>query len=309
MSIISFIIPVLNGEKYISKCLDSILSEKFLEDEIIVVDNGSTDGTLKLVSKYKEVTILQHPGATISTLRNRGAEHANGDFLAFIDSDCTLCVGWRTAVVNSLTDESVHATGSIVDSSDNSTWVERALQSERFMTKRKINYINSGNFIIRGSIFKEVGGFNESLKTDEDYDIGARINAKGYNIYHDSAIRVIHSGNAKTLGEHFRRKLWHSTSLLDTAFKYGIDKAFIMTLLFILIHLSLIVIMPLVLLKKMSFGYFIALMLSVPIMTAIYRVISFNNYRYFIPIIILYYVFYLARSLAIVKICINKIVK
>lgn len=309
MSKISYIIPVLNGEKYISKCLDSILNEKLPEDEIIVVDNGSTDNTLKLIYQYKEVTILQYPQVTISTLRNRGAEHAKGDLLAFIDSDCILCFGWRTAVANVFMDEGVHAAGSSVVSSDNSTWVERALQSERFVTKRKMNYINSGNFIIRKSIFEDVGGFDESLITDEDYDIGARINTKGYNIYNEPNIMVIHYGNAKTLGEHFRRKFWHSTSLLLTAFKYGIDKAFIMTLLFILFHLSLIIIIPLTLFGKLKYGYFIVLILSVPIITAIYRVIVFRNYRYFLQIIILYYVFYLARSSAIVKICMNKIAK
>lgn len=309
MNVISFIIPVLNGERYIKKCIDSIISEKLPGDEIIVVDNGSTDNTVTIVSEFKGITLLHYPLVTIAALRNRGAECASGDLLAFIDSDCVICKGWRVALECALEDEKVHATGSIVDVSENSTWVERALQSERFMPNRKVSYINSGNFIVRRSVFYAVSGFNESLKTDEDYDICARIRAMGYTIYHDSAIRAIHLGGAKTLKGHFRRKLWHSTSMFDTAFKYGFDKAFIMTLIFMFMHLSIIIVLPVFILKKINYIYTIFLLLVAPVITAFYRVVIYKNYRYFFLIIILYYVFYLARSIALLRTCASKINK
>lgn len=301
--------PVLNEELYIKKCIDSIITEKLQKDEIIVIDNGSTDNTLKIISEYKNITILQYPCATIAALRNYGAKCAKGDLLAFIDGDCVICKGWRDAVERVFTDKKIHATGSIVDVSENSTWVERALQSERLMTNRKVNYINSGNFIIRKIVFEKVNGFNEKLETDEDYDIGARINAKGYYIYHDSSIRAIHFGNSKTLTEHFKRKLWHSKSLLDTAFKYGFDKAFIMTLLFMFMHFSLIVALPIFILKKIYYIYTLLFILTVPIITALYRIIVFKNYRYFFLIVIVYYVFYLARSITLIRTCASNIYK
>ncbi|NLI16967.1 MAG: glycosyltransferase [candidate division Zixibacteria bacterium] len=297
--LISFIVPVLNGQKYIKTCLDSIMKEKAPTDEVILVDNGSTDDTLKIASGYPGVQILQYPKVTISALRNRGTEHAQGDLFAFIDCDCVICPGWRAAVESVMADERIHATGSIYDIPEKSTWVERAWLSERFIPNQKINYINSGNLIIRRAVYEEVGGFNEALKTDEDSDIGARINAKGYTIYHDSAVRVIHLGNAKTLAEHFRRKLWHSTSILDTAFKNGIDKPFVMTIVFMIAALIALVLFFLSFRRTIDIVYAIFFLLLVSILSALYRILRFHNFRYFFQLIILFFVFYLARSVVI----------
>jgi glycosyltransferase involved in cell wall biosynthesis len=277
------------------------MKEKAPTDEVILVDNGSTDNTLKIASGYPGVQILQYPRVTISALRNRGTEHAKGDLFAFIDCDCIICPGWRAAVESVMTDDNIHATGSIYDIPEQSTWVERAWLSERFIPNQKINYINSGNLIIRRAVYEDVGGFSEALKTDEDSDIGARINARGYTIYHDSAVRVIHLGNAKTLAEHFRRKLWHSTSMLDTAFKNGIDKPFVMTILFVISFLALLVLIPLTFICKISPVYCLVIFMFVPVLTALYRVVKFNNYQYLHSQIVLYFIFYAARTVALLR--------
>jgi len=73
---VTFIIPVLNGEKYIRHCLDSILTESSDQDEIIVVDNGSTDTTASIVMDYGNIKLRIFPDVTVSALRNRGAELA-----------------------------------------------------------------------------------------------------------------------------------------------------------------------------------------------------------------------------------------
>ena len=90
---ISVIIPVFNAEKYLERCLDSILkSLGKISGEILVIDNNSTDGSLVILKKYakkhpKSITVLQchTPGAAAT--RNFGAKKARGEYLWFIDAD------------------------------------------------------------------------------------------------------------------------------------------------------------------------------------------------------------------------------
>lgn len=84
----SVIIAVYNGVKTIEKAIDSVLSQTFVPFELIVVDDGSTDGTANVVKKYgNKVRYFYQPNAGVSVARNKGAEVAKGDWLAFLDAD------------------------------------------------------------------------------------------------------------------------------------------------------------------------------------------------------------------------------
>ena len=90
---ISIIIPVYNGEKYLKRCLDSIVNQTiFSELQIIVVNDGSTDNTLSIIKKYKEVygdniVVANIPNGGVSNARNVGIEIATGKYLTFVDAD------------------------------------------------------------------------------------------------------------------------------------------------------------------------------------------------------------------------------
>ena len=168
--VISFVIPVLNGEKYIDQCLNHIEKEMRDNDEIIVVDNGSTDNTVKIAREHEKAVVLEFPKITIAALRNRGASISKGDILAFVDSDCLLCKGWRQAVESVLSDGIVEATGSHCDVPSSATWVEKAWMYPINRAEMRVNYIPSANFVIRKRAFEAVSGFNETLVTDEDSD-------------------------------------------------------------------------------------------------------------------------------------------
>lgn len=89
---ISVIVPVYNGEKYIKRCLDSIVNQTmFKRLQVIVVDDGSTDDTLNILRDYeknhKNIIVLNIPNAGVSNARNVGIEAATGDYIAFVDSD------------------------------------------------------------------------------------------------------------------------------------------------------------------------------------------------------------------------------
>ncbi|HOS28155.1 MAG TPA: glycosyltransferase [Deltaproteobacteria bacterium] len=296
---ISFIIPVLNGEKYIGNCLDHIIAEKDEHDDIIVVDNGSIDRTLEIVKNYPEVKIVVKPDATIAGLRNCGAKLSKNDLFAFIDCDCLVCRGWRTAIIKTMFVENVGATGSVCDVPEKSTWVERAWNSQRYSKRRPVSYIPSANFIIKREVFELIGGFSEHLITDEDTDICYKISKAGYIIIEEPNAKVIHLRNASTLREFAKKEKWHATSLHHTMFTNGlIDKSSIMTVLY---ALGIICAIPIILFKNISaclstrFLVSFSIMIFIPFITAAYRIVQFKNYKYFIHLNILYHIYYIVR--------------
>lgn len=82
----SVIIPVYNVEKYIRKCVDSVLNQTFKDYEIIVVNDGSPDKSIEMIKDY-DVTIIEQKNQGLSAARNAGAKKAKGEYIIFLDSD------------------------------------------------------------------------------------------------------------------------------------------------------------------------------------------------------------------------------
>jgi len=108
---ISIIIPVYNTEKYISECVNSILSQTYKNFEIIIVDDGSTDNSLDIVKEYQQnydnITVLHIENSGVSAARNIGIKHAKGEFLFFVDSDDTLYDYCLSTFVTEYTDKNI----------------------------------------------------------------------------------------------------------------------------------------------------------------------------------------------------------
>lgn len=89
---ISVIIPVYNTEKYLKKCLDSVANQTFQDIEIIIVNDGSTDNSEKIILEYKnklpeKVKYFKKENGGLSSARNYGIEVSSGDYIIFLDSD------------------------------------------------------------------------------------------------------------------------------------------------------------------------------------------------------------------------------
>ena len=91
MPLISIIIPAYNIENYIAKCLDSLLNQTYKNLEIIVVDDGSSDNTGKIVDdyvlRYKNIKAIHKKNGGVSSARNSGIDVANGEYIGFVDGD------------------------------------------------------------------------------------------------------------------------------------------------------------------------------------------------------------------------------
>lgn len=89
--LVSIIIPIYNAERYISKCIDSILNQTFTNFELFLINDGSSDNSGKLCNDYasedKRITVIHKNNSGVSKTRNKGLDIANGDWIMFVDSD------------------------------------------------------------------------------------------------------------------------------------------------------------------------------------------------------------------------------
>lgn len=291
---LSFIIPVKNGERFIGQCLTCILSEIEPQDEIIVVDNGSSDRTADIAYGFARVEVISTPNSTISAARNLGAKSARGDLYVFIDCDVLVTPGYRHEVLRVLGDTKIVATGSRYDLPENPHWVEKVWFSQKLEQPGPVKYINSGNLIVRQEAYRAVGGFDEAMVTDEDYDLCRRLRDSGYLVWEDSAIRGIHLGNPKSLKQFYHKQRWHTSILADKK-AWQLDRPMIMTLVFLMTILLAVAGFVLGLLHN-SKWFLLLLAPVVPSgMTTLARIIQYRSFKYPIRITVLYSVYYAAR--------------
>lgn len=86
----SIIVPVYNVEKYIERCLDSLINQSYDDYEIIIVNDGSTDSSVDIIKKYldnSKIKLINEENKGLSAARNNGVKNASGDYLIFVDSD------------------------------------------------------------------------------------------------------------------------------------------------------------------------------------------------------------------------------
>jgi Glycosyl transferase family 2 len=223
---ITVIMPARNAASAIGACLRSINAERlaFGESEVIVVDNGSTDGTPEIAAAAG-ASVVSLPGLRVSAMRNRAASLARAPLLAFIDADHELGTGWCEAVRDLFTDPSVSAGGAPCHAPPNGTWVQRAYDCLRRHDgrRRDATWLGSGNFVIRADVFQRLGGFDEALETCEDVDLCRRLLIAGQCLVEEPRLVNIHHGDPRTLGAVFRGELWRGRDNLRVTFRPPLD--------------------------------------------------------------------------------------
>ena len=107
---LSIIVPVYNTEKYLERCLDSLVSQTYSSLEIITVNDGSTDNSLNILNKYaqkdKRIMVIDRDNGGLSAARNTGILKATGDYLGFVDSDDWVDRDMYASLIKELEDNS-----------------------------------------------------------------------------------------------------------------------------------------------------------------------------------------------------------
>ena len=109
MPVLSIIIPVYNTSSYLHACIDSILSQGFTDFELLLVDDGSSDGSESICDEYagkdSRVKVFHHTNGGVSSARNLGLDHAKGDWIYFVDSDDEIFPGGLQTMVDCISDD------------------------------------------------------------------------------------------------------------------------------------------------------------------------------------------------------------
>lgn len=130
----SIIIPAYNAEAYLKRCLVSILSQNFNDYEVIVIDDGSTDGTPNILQQYPQVKVISQTNHGMATARNRGLEMAQGDYILFVDSDDRICPNALTTLALHLNNEDIIGFGTQIYNESTGTYTDNPIQPSTAMT-------------------------------------------------------------------------------------------------------------------------------------------------------------------------------
>jgi len=215
---ISVVIPARNVSAFLPACFDALILQDFPADswEVILVDNGSTDDTIELALTYSDrlnLQIVEMPSGYISSVRNRGASLARGKVLAFLDADCSPGRDW---LLKATALSSSHAvTGAFYRIPPFSSWIAKSWYGYDEREKHgPVPFVPSGDLIVWKTTFLEIGGFDETLETNEDYDFCNRARRVDIDVIAYPDLAVMHFGTPQTLANFYRKQRWHGKHVL-----------------------------------------------------------------------------------------------
>ena len=208
---LSIIIPAFDAATTLGECLPVLVAQLPVGGEIIVVDDGSKDGTRELVARFPvrlETQSRRGPAAA----RNLGARQAKGEWLLFTDADCVPASNWIAEITRPFADPDIAGVKGAYRTHQRE-WTARFVQAEYeakydLMRKReKIDFVDTYSAAYRRDIFLANQGFDEAFPraSGEDIDFSYRLSRRGYRLVFAPNALVYHRHPAG-VGEYIARK-------------------------------------------------------------------------------------------------------
>jgi glycosyltransferase involved in cell wall biosynthesis len=183
--LVSVIIPVFNGERFLREAVESVLAQQYSSLEIIVVDDGTTDGTANVARSLPEtVRYLYQTNQGPAAARNRGIEQAQGSLIAFADADDLWPADKLELQLPYLIKEP--AVDIVLGR------MQQVLLSEAQEIAEPAFSVNLGSAIIRKCVFERVGLFDETMRYSEDVDWFMRARESGAAIVTIDAVTLLY---------------------------------------------------------------------------------------------------------------------
>lgn len=234
---VSVIIPTYNRAWSIERSISSVLNQSFSDLELIIVDDGSTDNTQDVISKFKDGRIkyffIKNSG--VSTARNFGIKKSKFNLIAFLDSDDEWLPNKLEEQIN------LYRKQSYVLCHTDEIWIRNGKRvnpmnkhkkegGDVFEKSLSLCCISPSSVVIEKKILEEFSGFDESLKICEDYDLWLRICSKYKVQYVDKKLLIKYGGHSDQLSGSWGNDVYRVKSILklietNTLSKEQEDKA------------------------------------------------------------------------------------
>lgn len=206
---VSVIVPTYNRGGQVRDALASVQAQTYQDLELIVVDDGSTDGTAEVVQQFPGVHYVYQPNRGVSAARNRGVAVSSGELVAFLDSDDL----WQPRkLATQVAFFAAHPEAQICQTEE--IWLRRGVRVNPHHKHRKMSgdifarslercLVSPSAVMLRRALFEQVGGFDENLPACEDYDLWLRIAATLPVYLIDTLLVIKRGGHADQLSRRF----------------------------------------------------------------------------------------------------------
>ncbi len=208
--LVSVIVPVYNGARFLRAALDSIMAQTYAPLELVVVDDGSTDGSGPIAQGYPAARCLTQPNQGNAVAKNAGLAATRGEFVAFLEADDVWPVGKLSEQVDTLRQGPAagFTTGQMAfflePGISRPDWVPA-----HFLTEPQPAYLPSG-LLIRRTVFDQIGTFDETIRLTNDLDWLTRARDAGVGVEVTPQVVVhkrVHGDNLTYRGAERAREL------------------------------------------------------------------------------------------------------
>lgn len=207
---VSIVVPVYNDPEGVQRTLDSIIGNTTSDVRIVVVDNGSTDRTPRVIQRYaSDYPAVVHETETERqgsyAARNAGIKTATGEVLAFVDADVTVTDGWLSTAVRILGQHDVHyvAPDIRIKRGENPTFAARYDASTAFPIEeyiRKLEFAPTACLIVTRALVNDIGRFDQRLISGGDKEFGNRACDSGYELCYAPEVVAHHPPRGSLAG-------------------------------------------------------------------------------------------------------------
>ena len=210
---VSIVIPTYNRSHVISEAIDSIIQQSYKNWELIIVDDGSSDGTETLIrDKYdsrEQISYFKIDNSGATHARNVGASHARGKYLTFLDSDDVAHVDWLAKLTNQLKLDNcaLISCGVRYIKADLSEEISLPQVMSPAFFGYRMKSTNGGSFMLTLDLFRKVGGYDSNLRSGQHTELGMRLagelHASGQSVSNldEPLVDVINRGGASIRGD------------------------------------------------------------------------------------------------------------